>query len=684
MRRIYKLTAGIFIIAYLIVQAWFLWPQVGHKILYRYTVSPEKVLRHDIVLRSGSLTAGIGKDGTMNYFSTGPWINTLSDLSAPYVSLTNPMAENKPRFGHVVYTQVLTFSAGTGMTAVSLSGYVQSRPSIRVTTTYRVYDNTTILIHSSLSSSHGAVYAWVGDRIETNTHSILFTVPGNGDIITGPRDALSPQKPYIALLGRANQVIGLFYTGKQDLPYICYEWNWIASVFPVRIDAHGFSLTRVVSSRSVTGMDYRKVAGSQYKNFLGIRDGLRITASSSTILTAENRSSAYRIYVTNTGSGTKHITAVFLVAPSGISAVRSYAPLAVQLRPGQTSVFPFRIKPLSGGDAYLYAAVMADGNYVEGPWTHVFSDGPGWYSADMHNHDTYSVSLEVYPIRDMVEAARAKGLDVLSLTDYNSFSQAPACRASSTADFLCIPGEEIANPFFGHANAQFIHKKVSEFLPPQYWIRAVHRQGGMFFINHPYLGIIQKWRDFKVKGYDGIEILNANKIPMDPVNVKAFDKWDALNRSGLHLYGIADSDAHTAFSVGTYRNYVYAQSFTVRGIEEGFRKGMFYVTNGPMLSFTVNGRPMGSTAEIKKGQAISIQARYLDHVRSPENTKNFQRMLLFKDGYILKVSDNPVIDYRLTPERSGFYRVEVFTTNGGFAASNPIWVHIGPGQVAKK
>ena len=677
MRRIHKSLVGIILITYLVIQSWFLWPEYGHKILYKFTTSPQKLLRHDIVLHLDSLTAGIDKDGKLNYLSTGPWINTISGVYAPYISLKNPMAEQTPPFERIIYRQAQTFFAGKTMTAVSFSGYVKSYPYIHVITTYSVYDPTTIMIRSSISSSKKETFAWIGDMLKTNMHSMLFYVPGVGEIQTSPRDAISPQKPYVAILGRANQVVGFYYTGEQAPPYIFYEWNRIASVYPVRLDSNPFDLTRVLSSRSATDMDYRKVADSQYKNFLAVKNGLKITASSSNIITVWNKPVAYSVYVTNTGKTRKQITAALLLAPSGISPGKSYISTPVWLGPGQTHVFGFRVRALSGGVYYLYAAVMFNGNYLEGPWTRVFSNGPGWYSADMHNHDTYSVSLEVYPVKDMAEAARAKGIDVLSLTDYNSFSQSKECRGSSTADFLCIPGEEIANPFYGHANAQFIHKKVYEFLTPQHWIDNVHRQGGMFFINHPYLGIIQRWRDFNLKGYDGIEILNANKIPMDPVNVKAFDKWDELNRKGMHLYGIADSDAHTPFAVGTYRDYVYASSFTVHDVEKGFKKGMFYVTNGPMLSFTVNGNPMGSAVAIKKGRSIRIKASYLPNAQSPENAPVFQKMILFKDGYILMASDNPVVDYNYKPDNSGFYRIEIFTNNGGFAASNPVWVNVG-------
>ncbi len=675
MRKVLKYFFVIIVLLYVVIQAWFIWPEYGHKLIYKFTISPKKTLSSDIVLHRNKLYAGIDKQGDINYLSNGAWINTISHIYAPYIDLKNPMAEKKPDFEHIIYNKFQTFKFGDDITAASLSGYSQQHPYIHVNTVYSVFDQDTIMMHTVITSSKTNMLAWVGDRVKTNTHSIWFYVPGLGDIVTGPRDAISPRMPYISMIGRANQIIGFYYIGNFVPTYFFYQWNWIASMYQVKLSTEPFSFTRLLSTRSVTGMDYHKVTDSQYKNFLAAQNGLEITASSYSMITDYNKYMLYNVYVKNVSTQQKHITEVVLFTPKDIDTSKPYTSISDNLDPGRTSIFAFKIKAISGGDLYIYPAILVDGNYIEGPWTHVFSNGPGWYSADMHNHSVYSFNPEDYPVKDMTEAAHAKGLDILSLTDYNTFSQADACRAQSSADFLCIPGEEIANPIWGHANAQFIHKKVYEFLSPQHWIDDVHAQGGMFFVNHPYLEM-REWRDWNFKGYNGIEILNGNKIPMDPVNVKAFDKWDQLNRKGLHLYGIADSDAHTPYAVGRYRNYVYATSFTVSAVEQGFKKGMFYVTNGPMLSFTINGAPMGSVIDVRKGQNLHIQTAYKPYSQVPEDTPDIQKIILFKDGYILTTSNNSSIDDSYPADKSCFYRVEIFTNDSGFAASNPIWINV--------
>ncbi len=100
------------------------------------------------------------------------------------------------------------------------------------------------------------------------------------------------------------------------------------------------------------------------------------------------------------------------------------------------------------------------------------------------------------------------------------------------------------------------------------------------------------------------------------------------------------------------------------------------MTNGPMLSFTINDKPMGSVITVHRGDNLHIRAAYEPYAQAPENAPDIQKILLFKDGYILASSNNSSLDYDYPADKSGFYRVEIFTNDGGFAASNPLWVNV--------
>ena len=60
---------------------------------------------------------------------------------------------------------------------------------------------------------------------------------------------------------------------------------------------------------------------------------------------------------------------------------------------------------------------------------------------------------------------------------------------------------------------------------------------------------------------------------------------------------------------GTERTYVHLEKpFTLKKWFDGLKRGEAFVTSGPMLTFTVNGKPMGSELHLKAGDKIVIEA----------------------------------------------------------------------------
>lgn len=60
---------------------------------------------------------------------------------------------------------------------------------------------------------------------------------------------------------------------------------------------------------------------------------------------------------------------------------------------------------------------------------------------------------------------------------------------------------------------------------------------------------------------------------------------------------------------GAERSYVKVpKPFTLQAWFDGLKRGETFVTNGPMLEFTVNGKPMGSELSVKSGDKLTIKA----------------------------------------------------------------------------
>jgi hypothetical protein len=60
---------------------------------------------------------------------------------------------------------------------------------------------------------------------------------------------------------------------------------------------------------------------------------------------------------------------------------------------------------------------------------------------------------------------------------------------------------------------------------------------------------------------------------------------------------------------GAERNYVYVPTpFSLDGWFDAFRHGKTFVTNGPMLTFAINGKGIGSELRLKSGMKLTIEA----------------------------------------------------------------------------
>ncbi len=118
------------------------------------------------------------------------------------------------------------------------------------------------------------------------------------------------------------------------------------------------------------------------------------------------------------------------------------------------------------GVTAAYEARIWFGRGAARPRVSTFSDrplksGPAWWRGDLHMHTAHSDgsccaqsgTRAPAPLYRTVEAAAARGLDFIAITDHNTTSHFHAMRElQPTFDrLLLIPGREITT-FFGHAN----------------------------------------------------------------------------------------------------------------------------------------------------------------------------------------------------------------------------------------
>lgn len=195
---------------------------------------------------------------------------------------------------------------------------------------------------------------------------------------------------------------------------------------------------------------------------------------------------------------------------------------------------------------------------------------------DLHVHSFFSADGVSSP-EDLVEAARAAGLNGFAITDHNTCEAVDymVSRGLMSSDgravngMLVIPGIEVTTAD-GHLLCLGCTLPPSlKGLPAAEVCRLAHEAGGICVAPHPYdlfrAGIRESVLD--TLPLDGLEVFNA-ATTLKRHNSKAFRYAE---RRGLPM--TAGSDAHHSGAVGVACTIVEADDFSVRGVLDAMRRG---------------------------------------------------------------------------------------------------------------
>ena len=85
--------------------------------------------------------------------------------------------------------------------------------------------------------------------------------------------------------------------------------------------------------------------------------------------------------------------------------------------------------------------------------------------------------------------------------------------------------------------------------------------------------------------------------------------WYNFLNLGYRMLPDAGSDFPYMDLPGVVRNYAKIDGpFSAEAWFAAFRRGHMYVTNGPLLEFTVNGQPMGAEVKVTRGASLEVVA----------------------------------------------------------------------------
>ncbi len=102
--------------------------------------------------------------------------------------------------------------------------------------------------------------------------------------------------------------------------------------------------------------------------------------------------------------------------------------------------------------------------------------------ADFHSHSHYSRDSVISP-EALVDNCVRKGINCIAVTDHNEIEGAFVIQ--KLAPFKVIVGEEVKTSE-GELIGLFLKELVSRDMSPEETIKAIHEQGGLVIVPHPY------------------------------------------------------------------------------------------------------------------------------------------------------------------------------------------------------
>jgi hypothetical protein len=315
-----------------------------------------------------------------------------------------------------------------------------------------------------------------------------------------------------------------------------------------------------------------------------------------------------------------------------------------------------------------------------------WSDLPseGWRSGDAHIHLPRDTADDpaVLAVADAEDIGVANLLQMgnLSITAFGQPAFGPAGRAAAHGRHLVSGQEDPRTGRRGHT----LHLDVAQ---------AV-RDPARYFLYHETLerlregGAITGYAHAGTGWFDELAGL-ALDVPFGLVDLIEVaqaglrtDPWYDFLNLGYRLTPVAGSDWPYINAVGTVRSYVNTgDDEGPDGWFAGLRAGRTFVTDGPLLSLTVDGAGMGDALAAAPGDDLTVRAT----ARLNPDIDVLDRMELVVQGDVAITApreqgrDAIELEHTLPVTRGTWVAVRAFGVGRGFAHSAPVYVPVADG-----
>ncbi len=347
---------------------------------------------------------------------------------------------------------------------------------------------------------------------------------------------------------------------------------------------------------------------------------------------------------------------------------------------------------------------------------------PGWIASDLHLHQAPSVDADI-GLAERVISIAAEGVELAVATDHYVVTDlAPTVKWLRKRGILSRPVSTIAGcevSTLGHRYGHFNVFPLTRSRNVSYWnttpsqLFADARKkspNGVIQVNHPrwdpaigyfsYYGKSDKTADFVKPGYDpnydALEVYNGDDA-RDLKKVKeVLADWMHLLSAGRRYVATGSSDSHKlAFlDPGLPRTYIrhgrsVSDAQDVRAPQKrvlaALKAGRAFVTSGPILDVSVNGKGPGATVRTGPRAKVKVRVRapsWVD-VRNVEvivggtrkayrNVPRSKQVLRLDKTFDIRVPSKTYVIVTAQGER-GLPNASREATQP-FAFSNPIWL----------
>jgi hypothetical protein len=267
---------------------------------------------------------------------------------------------------------------------------------------------------------------------------------------------------------------------------------------------------------------------------------------------------------------------------------------------------------------------------------------PGAVSCDLHVHSNISYDSKV-TVEDRVLSLVAAGIDFAVPTEHNNVGTYARAldRAGLSKDLAWVPGVEITtySPFHGHFGIfpYPLGKKPPKYkqvpIPKMFKDAKANDDSRMLVVHHPHMmpriGYFdlhhfnaQTWEgaDKISFDFDGLEVMNGFELGQPHWVDDTLADWFAILRHGHRIVATGSSDSHRILYgwAGYPRTVALLPEGSVpkdpamldrAEVVAALKAGRSFVTDGPVISLTLDGKGPGETL------AIQDRGRVRAHVR---------------------------------------------------------------------